>query len=96
MKHDAFLYEFTFKEFWYFLFGRKRCPDCEGQLVKEKTYETRQESEFQTRRGRRFFHNNAKVKYYIYKYRCTQCNALFSLKELANGKKGDIVDEKTD
>lgn len=40
MKHDAFRYDFTYKELIYFLFKKKRCPKCNCQLTKSKVYET--------------------------------------------------------
>ena len=51
MKHQAIRYDFTIRELCYILFGTKKCPKCGGTLKKEKSYETRRGSEFNSKRG---------------------------------------------
>lgn len=82
MKHQAVRYDFTMRELGYFLFGKKKCPKCGGKLEKTKIYETRQGSEFNSKRGT-FLAQNATVKHYLYIFNCQQCNSQFSLQELA-------------
>lgn len=40
MEHQGFQYDFSPKELKYFLFGKKCCLYCRGELLKEKEYET--------------------------------------------------------
>lgn len=35
-KPDAFRYEFSMKEFFYFHFGKKKCPKCGGMMDKKR------------------------------------------------------------
>lgn len=85
MKHDAFRYDFTFKELIYFLFGKKVCPRCKGKMVKIKRYETVKGAEFNSK-TEAFFIPNAKVKHYLYFFTCEKCGAEYSLNELIKMK----------
>jgi len=82
MKHDAFSYQFSFGELKYFLFGKKICPKCGGMMSKHKGYETRKGSELNGRSDP-FFISNARVKHYIYNFKCQQCGTQYRLEELA-------------
>ena len=82
MKHQAVRYDFTMRELDYFLFGKKRCPKCGGKLEKNKVFETKRGTEFNSKRGT-FLAQNIKVKHYLYIFICQQCNSQFALQELA-------------
>ena len=81
MKHDAFRYDFTLKELWFFLFKGKQCPKCGGRLCREKRFETAAGSDFNSRSADPFV-GNARVKHYMYYYTCRDCGSEYSLKEL--------------
>lgn len=81
MKHDAFRYDFTFREMFYFLFGRKVCPKCKGQMTRHKEFESVLGQEFNSRSVAPF-HQKVNVKYYRYTYRCKGCGASYRLGEL--------------
>ena len=36
MKHTAFSYSFTPKEFYFFLFKKPKCPDCGEKMLRQK------------------------------------------------------------
>lgn len=82
MKHDAFRYDFTYKELIYFLFKKKRCPKCNCQLTKSKVYETVDGSAFNGK-SEAFFIPHAKVKHYLYLFTCSNCGTQFTLSELS-------------
>lgn len=83
-KHTAFYYDFSPREMWYFLFGKKVCPRCGGKLIRHKSYETIH--------GHMPYKDHAdrisprKVKHYVYTYCCTACGTSFSLADLAKKK----------
>ena len=88
-KHTAFCYSFTPREMWYFLFGKKICSRCGGALRKCKGHATLH--------GRCPIptinpsgSDTSRVKYYRYHYTCDACGAVFSLAELAEGRKGRL------
>ena len=83
MSHQAFRYDFSFKELIYFLFGKKICPKCGKTLMKIKDYETVSGAQF-NRKTDPFFVPNANVKHYIYKYQCSACHSEYTLKELSD------------
>lgn len=87
MKHDAFEYEFTPKELAYFLFGKKKCPRCGGQMKKSKEYETITGADVNAKHNyssRDYFPaDSQKVKSYRYYFICKNCGARYSLSELA-------------
>lgn len=85
MEHKGFQYDFTPEELKYFLFGKKRCPHCGGELLKEKGYETVKGEELNTRSDPIFI-QNAPIKHYLYYFICQSCGRRFSLHELANRK----------
>lgn len=82
MRNQAFRYDFTGKELFYFLFGKKKCPKCGGKLMAHKGFEMADGSQFVSKRGY-YLPKNAKVKHYFYFYDCRQCAAQFTLQELA-------------
>ena len=84
-KKKGFQYDFTPREFFYFLFKKKVCPACGGKMLKQKEYEVVLGSELNTRTDPIFI-PNAKVKHYYYKYKCSSCNQEFPLKDLAQKK----------
>lgn len=78
---DAFSYRFTMREFFYFLFSKKKCPRCGGIMDKEKDYETVKGKNFSKRS---VVYHNQRVKHYIYRFSCKQCGAQYTLEELVN------------
>lgn len=82
MEHDAFQYDFTFKELVYFLFKKKSCPKCGGQMIKSKGFETKIGSDLNSK-ANAFFVPNARVKHYLYYYTCQNCGSRFTLNELS-------------
>ncbi len=79
---STFVYVFTPKEFFYFLFRKKTCPKCGGPLRKEKYFRVVSGKECGVKM--RNLHVSKKwVKKYEYRYICQECAALFSLQELA-------------
>lgn len=85
VKHDAFRYDFTFKELMYFLFGSKKCPNCKHKMIRHKTSETRDGGEFYSPSSENILTCNT-VKYYGYKYTCQHCGGTYTLTELAEKK----------
>lgn len=79
-KHDGFVYEFTMREFFYFMFCKKKCPNCNGELEKKKDYETVKGTNFSKRS---VVYLKQRVKHYIYKFTCKQCGSQYTLEELA-------------
>ena len=82
MDQQAIRYDFTAGELKYFLFGKKICPACGGDMEKSKEFEIKLGSDFNSRRGT-FLADNEKVKYYTYYFTCRSCGAKYSLRELA-------------
>ena len=80
-KHDAFRYEFTPKEFFYFIFKRKVCPVCTHPLTKEKMYQTKDGLELP---ARSVLNHNTDIKCYYYRFTCEKCKHSYTLTELAN------------
>lgn len=85
MKHDAFRYDFTFRELIFFLFKKKECPKCKKRMTQHKAFESVPGHVFNTRSAAPF-RQDANVKHYYYEYHCTNCGARYNLKELANKK----------
>lgn len=82
MGHDAFRYDFTGKELFYYLFKKKVCPECGSEMTKFKGYETVDGAVFNNRTSD-FFVQNAKVKHYLYFFHCPTCKNDYRLSELA-------------
>lgn len=85
MEHQAFRYDFTWRELRYFCFSKKICPRCNGKMNKRKGFETAEGAKFNSKADP-FFASNAKVKHYIYFFICQDCGRQYTLAELA--KKG--------
>ncbi len=83
-KHDAFRYDFTMREFFYFLFAKKKCPKCGGIMDKKKEHETVKGTNFSQRS---VVYKNSQVKHYIYSFNCKECGSQYTLKELAKHEK---------
>ena len=83
---QSFRYDFTPKEFFYFLFKKKKCPKCGGKMKKEKRFEIVDGSKFNTNSVPLYIQGR-EVKYYSYFFTCTCCEAKFKLSELAEKKK---------
>lgn len=81
-KHDAFRYDFTPREFLFFLFGKKTCPACGGPMGRVKLREHVKGREFNTRSSAPF-HAGADILHYRYEYRCGRCGRTYSLEQLA-------------
>lgn len=84
-RHDAFRYDFTFRELMYFLFHDKTCPKCGHPMEQMKTYETVNGSQFGSHS---VVHHDKQVKHYLYLYHCRECGARYTLSELA--EKGEL------
>lgn len=84
MKTTAFRYDFTMKEFAFFLFGKKQCPHCGEKLHKEKKFEITDGSVFASKSDPLFFIQDDNTKHYYYVYKCYNCNQSFTLKQLSN------------
>lgn len=82
MSKPAFRYEFTGKEFIYFLFKKKICPRCGGIMTKEKCCEMVDGSIFNTMAVPLYIQGR-QVKYYFYRFACDDCNSKFTLSELS-------------
>lgn len=82
MGHDAFRYDFTRKELFYFLFKKKNCPECGCEMKKYKGFETVEGLVFNNRTSA-FFVPNAKVKHYLYFFHCPNCGLDYRLSDLA-------------
>ncbi|MCD8051820.1 MAG: hypothetical protein LUE89_09100 [Clostridiales bacterium] len=81
-KADGFKYDFTFSEMKALLFQSKKCPECSGQLTREKTCE-RVEGRDVNSKSDPFFVQNAQVNHYGFLFRCQNCGRVFTLQELA-------------
>jgi len=81
MEHDAFRYDFTFRELFFFLFKKKECPKCKKRMMRHKVFESVPGREFNNRSAAPF-HQDANVKHYYYVYSCTSCGVSYKLKEL--------------
>ena len=46
MKHTAFSYSFTPKEFYFFLFKKPKCPDC-GKKIHSTSWQNRRKALYQ-------------------------------------------------
>lgn len=82
MSIQSFRYEFTAKELFYFLFKKKICPKCNGNLKKEKCCEIVDGSIFNTDSVPLYI-KGRQVKHYFYCYTCEECGAKFTLSELS-------------
>lgn len=78
-KTDAFRYEFSMKELFCILFGKK-CPECGGMMDKKKDYEIVKGTNFDSRS---VIYKNTRVKHYSYKFSCKQCGTQYTLEELS-------------
>ena len=79
---NGFRYEFTGKEFSYFLFGKKICPNCGGKMIKNKCAETVDGAKFNTV-SVPLYVQGREIKCYYYSFTCEKCNSEFTLSELA-------------
>lgn len=79
--------EFTGPELKWFLFSKKECPRCGGQLTKKKHYEIHDGKEFARRMNLIHSpHQKNNVNLYKYTFVCDDCCAEFPLEELAAKK----------
>lgn len=85
-KIQGFQYGFTIKELFYFLFGKKDCPECGRKLVREKDYEIVKGADLNGKSDP-FFTPQINVKRYIYLYTCQQCGSRHTLKELSSWRR---------
>ncbi len=81
MSEKGFRYEFSRKEFMYFLFKKKICPNCGGLLKKNKNFETVDGSTFDTVSVPLYI-KGREVKRYFYSFTCHKCNSSYELSEL--------------
>ena len=88
MSKQSFRYDFTMKEFGYFLFKKKACPNCGEKMYKEKCCEIIDGSVFNTSSVPLYI-RRGQVKHYFYRYNCTSCGAKFTLTELSKEKKDE-------
>lgn len=78
----SFRYEFTAKELSYFLFKKKSCPKCGGNMKKEKCCEIVDGSVFNTSSVPLYIQGR-QVKHYFYRFTCEKCSSEFTLSELS-------------
>lgn len=78
---NSFRYEFTGKEFSYFLFKKKVCPKCGGQMKKIKCAETFKGEKINTASVPLYIQGR-EIKSYYYSFICKKCNSEFTLSEL--------------
>ncbi len=83
MKHTAFSYSFTPKEFYFFLFKKPKCPDCGEKMLRQKEYFSTRGAIPGTFTQEMASVNTKKVKYYYYTYTCPKCGKKYTLSELA-------------
>ena len=83
MRHSGFSYDFTMRELIYFAFHEKKCPLCGKKLMKKKCSETVKGAELNSKADPVFV-PQADIKHYFYLFTCCNCQAEFTLKELAN------------
>lgn len=79
---NGFRYEFTGNELSYFLFKKKKCPQCGGKMKKNKCAETVDGSRYNTASVPLYIRGRV-VKHYFYSFSCEKCDAEFTLSELA-------------
>ena len=70
--HKGVHYAFSPRELVYFLFKKKRCPQCSGKLVRNKSFVTGEE------KG-----PGSTIQHREFTYNCPTCLADFGLGELA-------------
>ncbi len=80
---DAFRYDFTPQEFFYFLFKKKKCPRCGGHLVKNKCSEIVDGNKYYADVKKSLFLHRNEVKRYFYVFTCENCGQKFPLEQLA-------------
>lgn len=83
MKHTAFSYSFTPKEFFFFLFKKPMCPKCKKKMIRKKEFFSTRGALPGTFTRELYNINDEKVKYYYYTYTCPECGARYTLEELA-------------
>jgi len=84
MQNKGFRYSFTLPELGFFLFGKKKCPQCGCKLVKKKDFEIRTDLFY--KEGDSIFHPDSEVKVYSYSYHCEKCDFQSTLSDLARKK----------
>lgn len=82
MKHDGVKYEFAPKELFYFLFDKKKCPNCGAKMNKRKEFEILTGAECNGSTDPVFI-AHGKVKRYMYFFDCQECGSAYTLQELA-------------
>ena len=80
---NGFRYEFTGKELVYFLFGRKKCPECGTKMKKTKRFRTVDGAKFNTASVPLYI-KGRKIKEYYYLFICDKCGSEYELKDLVN------------
>lgn len=78
---NAFVYQFSAKEFSYLLFKKKTCPNCGGKLTKQKCSEIVDGAQFDSASAP-LYTKRPGVKHYYYTFTCENCGAKFSLTDL--------------
>ena len=81
-KAQGFKYDFTPAELNALLFHSKKCPECGGELSKEKTCETVRGEDVNSSSDP-FFVPSIRVNHYGYIFRCQKYGKVFTLTELA-------------
>ena len=84
MKHTAFSYSFTPKEFYFFLFKKPKCPKCGEKLIRKKEFFSTKGKIPGTFTMELASVKDDKVKYYYYTYTCPRCGEKYTISELAN------------
>lgn len=81
MENTGFKYEFTLKELWFYLFGKKICPKCGNKLMKTKEYEIKTDL-YHSEGADSIFKPDSKVKQYSFRYSCEKCKFSSSLTDI--------------
>ncbi|MCD8067722.1 MAG: hypothetical protein LUE87_02280 [Lachnospiraceae bacterium] len=81
-KAQGFRHDFTPSELKALLFHSKKCPECEGELSKEKNCEMVKGEDVNSSSAP-FFVSNIRVNHYGYVFQCQKCGKVFTLMELA-------------
>ena len=92
MKHNTAQLVLTPRELFYLLFKEKKCPNCKGELIGRKGYETINEESSFINKSATSFHFSyrwppRKIKNYIFYFVCEECDSSFRLSELAEKRK---------
>lgn len=85
-KVNGFHYEFSPKEFAYFTFHEKKCPNCGSLMEQIKTCDLKDWRDISTSTDVNYRNPYGQAKCYNYMYHCHNCNSKYTLNQLSNIK----------